>query len=270
MKICFIGGGNMARAMIGGMVARGRAAADIGVVEPRDEGRAALARDFGVVTLPAVDDRVTAATVIVLAVKPQQLKAAVAPLAGKLAGAVVVSIAAGLRSADISRWLSGYTRIVRCMPNTPALIGAGVTGIHADPSVSQAERDQVAAILASVGATVWIENEAQMDAVTAISGSGPAYVFHFIEALEAAGRSLGFDETTARALAIGTVDGAARLAAQSDETPATLRERVTSKGGTTAAALASFAQDDFIAVVARAVEAARARGEQMGDELGAD
>lgn len=270
MKICFIGGGNMARAMIGGMVAKGQSPEEIGVVEPREEGRTALEADFGVRTLPAVNEQVTSAQVVVLAVKPQQMKSAVSPLAGKLAGAVVVSIAAGLRASDIGRWLGGYTRIVRCMPNTPALIGAGVTGLYADPSVSVAERDQVASILASVGTSVWVDDEAKMDAVTAISGSGPAYVFHFIEALEAAGISLGFDEATARALAIGTVDGAARLAAQSDEAPGTLRERVTSKGGTTAAALASLAQDDFSAIIARAVEAARARGAQMGDELGAD
>jgi len=270
MKICFIGGGNMARAMIGGMVATGLSGAQIGVVEPREEGRAALAEDFGVQTLAAVDDQVLAASIIVLAVKPQQMKEAVAPLAGKLLQQVVVSIAAGLRGRDVGRWLGGYARIVRCMPNTPALIGAGMSGLYADPSVSAAERDEVAGILSSVGASVWIDDEDKMDAVTAISGSGPAYVFHFIEALEAAGVSLGFDEATARALAIGTVEGAARLAAQSDDAPGILRERVTSKGGTTAAALDSLARDGFTAIIARAVEAARARGQQMGDELGAD
>lgn len=270
MKICFIGGGNMARAMIGGMVAKDFSPGDIGVVEPREEGRAALAADFGVHALPAVNAEVCSARFIVLAVKPQQMKAAVAPLAGALEHAVVVSIAAGLRCADIARWLGGYTRIVRCMPNTPALIGAGVTGLYADPSVSVEACDEVGRILDSVGTSVWIDDEAKMDAVTAISGSGPAYVFHFIEALEAAGVSLGFDSATARALAIGTVDGAAKLAAQSEDAPGTLRERVTSKGGTTAAALASLGTDDFMGVIARAVEAARARGEQMGDELGAD
>ncbi len=270
MKICFIGGGNMARAMIGGLCAKGFTPSDIGVVEPRAEGRAALAEDFKVTTHAAVSADALACDVLLLAVKPQQMRDALAPLAGKLDRQVVVSIAAGLRSADIGRWLGGYARIVRCMPNTPALIGAGVTGLYAATVVSEAERAQVATVLASVGSTVWIDEEAKMDAVTAISGSGPAYVFHFIEALESAGRALGFDEATARALAIGTVDGAARLAAQSDEAPATLRERVTSKGGTTAAALASLAADDFPAIIARAVEAARARGEAMGDELGAD
>ncbi|QID16888.1 pyrroline-5-carboxylate reductase [Nitrogeniibacter mangrovi] len=270
MNIGFIGGGNMARALIGGMCAKGFAAADILVVEPRAEGQAALAADFGVHTRGAVDEALLGCDIIVLAVKPQQMRAAVAPLAGRLERQVVVSIAAGLRAADIGRWLGGYTRLVRCMPNTPALIGAGMTGLYADPVVSAAEREQVEAILTAVGRAVWIDDEAGMDAVTAISGSGPAYVFHFIEALEAAGRALGFDEATARTLAIGTVEGAARLAAQSDEAPAVLRERVTSKGGTTAAALAALAADDFAGIIARAVEAARARGQAMGDELGAD
>jgi len=270
MKICFIGGGNMARAMIGGLCAKGFAADAIAVVEPKREGRDALETDYGVRTHAAVDAAALDCDVVVLAVKPQQLREAVAPMAGKLERQVVVSIAAGLRSADIARWLGGYKRIVRCMPNTPALIGAGVTGLFAAAVVTAHEREQVESILAAVGTPVWIDDEAKMDVVTAISGSGPAYVFHFIEALEQAGMAAGFDPATARALAIGTVDGAARLAAQSDEAPAVLRERVTSKGGTTAAALASLASDDFLAIVARAVEAARARGAEMGDELGAD
>lgn len=270
MKICFIGGGNMARAMIGGLCAKGFPADAIVVVEPKAESRADLESVFGVRTHAVSDATALACDVIVLAVKPQQMREAVAPMVGHLAHQVVVSIAAGLRSADIGRWLGGYSRIVRCMPNTPALIGAGVTGLFAAPSVSAHERDQVERILAGVGTTVWVDDEAKIDLVTAISGSGPAYVFHFIEALEQAGMNAGFDQATARALAIGTVDGAARLAAQSDEAPSVLRERVTSKGGTTAAALASLHQDDFLAVIARAVEAARARGAQMGDELGAD
>jgi pyrroline-5-carboxylate reductase len=270
MKICFIGGGNMARALIGGMCARGFSAEAIGVVEPQAEGRAGLESAFGVRTHAAIDSEALACDVIVLAVKPQQMREAVAPMVSHLDAQLVVSIAAGLRAADLARWMGGHGRIVRCMPNTPALIGAGVTGLYAAPEVSAAGRDQAEAILAAVGTTVWVDAEAQLDAVTALSGSGPAYVFHFIEALESAGRAMGFDEPTARALAIGTVEGAARLAAQSDEPPAVLRERVTSKGGTTAAALASLADDDFVAIIGRAVEAARARGAQMGDELGAD
>lgn len=268
MKICFLGGGNMATALIGGMLAKGFAADDIGVVELRAEGREALTQRFGVHTHAALDDAALNCDVLLLAVKPQQMRDALAPARGKLDRQVVVSIAAGLRLADISRWLGGHERLVRCMPNTPALIGAGVTGLYASPAVSAEEREAVGEVLAAVGSTVWVDDEARMDAVTAISGSGPAYVFHFIEALEAAGVQLGFDTATAREMAIGTVLGAAELAAQSDDAPAVLRERVTSKGGTTAAALAQMSKDDLIGLVARAVKAAEARGRTLGDELG--
>ena len=270
MRICFVGGGNMATALIGGMLAKGFTPGDIAVVEPRAEGRDQLAADFAVRTHAALDAAALACDVLVLAVKPQQMRAALAPARGRLVDQVVVSIAAGLRLADIGRWLDGHPRLVRCMPNTPALIGAGTTGLFAAPAVSAEARAGVERILAAVGSTVWIDDEARMDAVTAISGSGPAYVFHFIEALEAAGAQLGFDADTAHALAVGTVLGAAQLAAQSHDTPATLRERVTSKGGTTAAALASLAADDFVAIVGRAVAAAEQRGKALGDALGAD
>lgn len=270
MNICFLGGGNMAAALIGGMLAKNFVADDIGVVELRAEGREALEQRFGVRTHAALDDDALDCDMMLLAVKPQQMRDALTPARGKLDRQVLVSIAAGLRLADISRWLNGHDRLVRCMPNTPALIGAGVTGLYASPAVSANEREAVGRVLGAVGRTVWIDNEAQMDAVTAISGSGPAYVFHFIEALEAAGAQLGFDAATAHELAIGTVLGAAQLAAQSDDAPAVLRERVTSKGGTTAAALAQMSKDDLIGLVARAVTAAEARGKTLGDELGAD
>ena len=191
MKISFLGGGNMATALIGGLAERGFASADIQAVDLQADNRTRLAERFGLRTTQAVDDEVLACDVVVLAVKPQQMKAAVAPLAGRLTRQVVVSIAAGLRLADVGRWLGGYHRLVRAMPNTPALIGAGVTGLYADPSVNAAGRESAERILGAVGSTVWIADEAQMDAVTAVSGSGPAYVFHFIEALEAAGASLG-------------------------------------------------------------------------------
>ena len=270
MKICFLGGGNMAAALIGGMLAKDFVAEDIGVVELRAEGREALAQRFGVHTFAALDDDALACDMLLLAVKPQQMRDALAPARGKLERQVVVSIAAGLRLADISRWLGGHQRLVRCMPNTPALIGAGVTGLYASPPVSADEREAVGRVLAAVGRTVWVDDESRMDAVTAISGSGPAYVFHFIEALEAAGMKLGFDTATARELAVGTVLGAAQLAAQSDDAPAVLRERVTSKGGTTAAALAQMGKDDLFGLVERAVAAAEARGKTLGDELGAN
>ena len=270
MKITFLGGGNMAAALIGGLLKRGFQAADVQVVELSGEGRARLAADFGVRAVESIDDQALACDVLVLAVKPQQLRAAVAPIAGRLDRQLVVSIAAGLRLADIGRWLGGHGNLVRCMPNTPALIGAGITGLFADASVSAAGRAAAEQVLAAVGSTVWVADEAQIDGVTAISGSGPAYVFHFIECLQASGEALGFDADTARKLAIDTVLGSARLAAGSEDSPAVLRERVTSKGGTTAAALASFAADHFPAVVDRAVAAAAARGRELGEELGRD
>ncbi len=274
MKITFLGGGNMASALIGGMLERGFAAADIQVVELGSEAREALARRFGVRAVGAFDAESIACDVLLLAVKPQQMKAALAPLAGRLAGTLVISIAAGLRLADLGRWLgtpgAPYSRLVRCMPNTPALIGAGVTGLYADPSVDAAGREAAGRILAAVGSTVWADTEAQMDAVTAISGSGPAYVFHFIEALEAAGRSLGFDEAGARRLAIDTVLGAAQLAARSEDSPAVLRQKVTSKGGTTEAALASLAASGWHDALVAAVKAAEDRGRELGEQLGQD
>ena len=274
MKITFLGGGNMATALIGGMLERGFAVAGLQVVELGEAARDALAQRFGVRAVESFDDAALACDVLVLAVKPQQMKAALAPIAGRLCGQLVISIAAGLRLADLGRWLGApgapHARLVRCMPNTPALIGAGVTGLYADPSVDAAGRETAGRILGAVGSTVWADDEARMDAVTAISGSGPAYVFHFIEALESAGRSLGFDEASARRLAIDTVLGAARLAAGSEDAPAVLRQKVTSKGGTTEAALASLAAAGWHDELVAAVQAAEARGRELGAELGKD
>lgn len=270
LRISFIGGGNMATALIGGMLERGFAAADIQVVDLDAESCERLGSRFGVRAVGAVDAEVLACDVLVLAVKPQHMKAALTPLAGQFGRQVVVSIAAGLRLADLSRWLGGHARMVRAMPNTPALIGAGVTGLYADPSVDATGRAAVERVLGAVGSTVWINAEAQMDAVTAVSGSGPAYVFHFIEALEAAGAALGFAPQAARKLAIDTVLGAARLAAGSDEAPGVLRERVTSKGGTTEAALASMQASGVFEAIVTAVKAAEARGRELGEQLGKD
>lgn len=270
LRISFIGGGNMATALIGGMLERGFAAADIQVVDLNAESCERLASRFGVRAVGAVDAEVLACDVLVLAVKPQHMKAALTPLAGRLGRQVVVSIAAGLRLADLSRWLGGHARMVRAMPNTPALIGAGVTGLYADPSVDAGGRAAVERVLGAVGSTVWITAEAQMDAVTAVSGSGPAYVFHFIEALEAAGAALGFEPQAARKLAIDTVLGAAKLAAGSEEAPGVLRERVTSKGGTTEAALASMQAAGVFEAIVTAVKAAEARGRELGEQLGKD
>jgi pyrroline-5-carboxylate reductase len=274
MKITFLGGGNMAAALIGGMLEHGFAAGDIQVIELGAEARVRLAGRFGVRAVESADAAALGCDVLVLAVKPQQMKAALAPVAGRLGGQLVISIAAGLRLADVGRWLGAGgrpdARLVRCMPNTPALIGAGVTGLYADPSVDAAGREAAERILAAVGSVVWVEDEAQIDAVTAISGSGPAYVFHFIEALEAAGRELGFDAAAARRLAIDTVLGAAKLAAGAEDAPAALREKVTSKGGTTAAALASLAAAGWHDALFAAARAAAARAQELGAELGKD
>lgn len=270
MKITFLGGGNMANALIGGLVAKGFAAADIGVVEHVADNRARLEAAYGVRTYAGADAAAWDCDLIVLAVKPQQMREACAPLAPALQRQLVVSIAAGLRLADLSRWLGGHRLLVRTMPNTPALIGAGVTGLCALPEVDAAGRDAAERVLQAVGSTVWIADEAQMDAVTAVSGSGPAYVFLFIEALQQAGEELGFTPAQARQLALETTLGAARLAAQSDEPASVLRERVTSKGGTTAAALARMAECGVAAGIVAGVKAADARGRKLGDALGKD
>jgi pyrroline-5-carboxylate reductase len=202
-------------------------------------------------------------------VKPQVLKAVAEGLAPHLGDKqVVISIVAGIRTADLSRWLNGHQRIVRVMPNTPALIGMGVAGLTATGSVDAADRALATQVLGAVGETVWFDDEAKIDAVTAISGSGPAYVFYFVEALQEAARQLGMDEAQGRALAVATFTGAAQLAAQSDEPPGVLRERVTSKGGTTAAALASFDASGIKDAIVRGVLAADARAKEMGEEFG--
>lgn len=272
MKIGFLGGGNMATALIGGLLKPGGevAAADICVVEPLAEGRERLGARFGVRSFAAVETAVLECDALVLAVKPQQMQAALAPLAGRLDRQLGISIAAGTRLADVSRWLGGHTRLVRTMPNTPALIGQGITGLYADPSVDASGRAAAERILAATGKTLWIDSEAMMDAVTAVSGSGPAYVFYFIEALDAAARELGFSAEQARLLSLETFVGAVALAAGSSEDVATLRTRVTSKGGTTEAALKSLDADAVAAAIGRAVRAADARGRELGAQLGRD
>ena len=270
MKIAFLGGGNMAGALIGGLLAKGYAAHTISVVEVFAQARDTLSARYKVHVSEAPDARTFACDTLVLAVKPQDMRSAVAPLAGKLLAQVVVSIAAGIRLEDLARWLGGYTRLVRVMPNTPALIGAGIAGLYAGPGISAEERSRAQAILDAVGKTVWVEDEALIDPVTAVSGSGPAYVFYFIEALEKAGVSLGLAPEAARALAIQTFIGAARLADESPESPGTLRDRVTSKGGTTEAALKVFAAEDLAGRIGKALKAASDRGAELGRQLGKD
>ena len=269
MKITFLGGGNMANALIGGMLKQGFAPADIDVVEPGRDARDRL-QAYAVNCLESAEMLGSAGDLLVLAVKPQQMRNAVAPLVGKLGDAVVVSIAAGLGMAALSRWLGGHRRIVRSMPNTPALIGAGITGLCALPEVDAAGRAAAERVLRAVGSTVWIDDEERMDAVTAISGSGPAYVFLFIEALQQAAADLGFTPEQGRQLAIGTVQGAAALAAQASEPASVLRERVTSAGGTTEAALRTMAECGVKEGIIAGAMAAERRGRELGAILGAN
>lgn len=267
--IAFIGGGNMAGALIGGMIARGAKPGTISVVEVVPAARRRLARRR-VHASATPDARTAKADILVFAVKPQDMRVAATALAGAAAGKLVISVAAGIRLADLSRWLGGHRRLIRCMPNTPALIGAGICGLHAAKAVGAADKRRAERIVAAVGKYVWVSEEALLDPVTAVSASGPAYVFWFIEQLEASAVALGLEPKAARLLALETVLGAAKLASGSAEPPAVLRERVTSKGGTTAAALKVFADEGLAARFHRAVEAASRRGTEMGDELGKD
>jgi pyrroline-5-carboxylate reductase len=267
MKIAFIGGGNMAAALLTGLLRQDVAPGDVHVVEPNEARRGELLRDFGVTSAAAPKAAMRDRDAVVLAVKPQQMHAACTALRPFVAGQVVVSIAAGIRAVDLVRWL-GTERIVRTMPNTPALIGRGVSGMMALPAVDVTARALAERILRACGDVVWFDSDAQIDAVTAVSGSGPAYVFYFIEAMIAAGAALGFDDKQSRKLAVDTVLGAAHLAAASDEPLAVLRERVTSKGGTTAAALAALETDAVKESIVRAIRAAAQRATQLGDEFG--
>lgn len=266
-KVSFIGGGNMAAAIIGGLIASGTPPTDIEVVEINADARTHLAARYGVVTHTDLSQARLHA-LVVLAVKPQTLPEVAAALASRLDGQLVVSIAAGVRVADLSRWLGGHARIVRAMPNTPALVQAGIAGLFAPPAVNQASRSQAEAVLRAVGRVVWVENEPQLDTVTAVSGSGPAYVFYFIESLEAAALEQGMPADTARQLALQTFFGAAKLALESGEEPAVLRQRVTSKGGTTERGIAALEAAAVKPAIGQAVEAASRRSAELGDELG--
>jgi len=266
VNITFIGGGNMADALVGGLLRKGFPAAGLRAVEINADARAKLAQKYGIDCM----ERAPAARadeIIVFAVKPQQMREA-ASVAGLAVNAnLVISIAAGITLASLSRWLGGHRRLVRAMPNTPALIGEGVTGLHAMDKVTGEDRQRSEAILGAVSSSVWIENEALMDAVTAVSGSGPAYVFYFIEAMEEAAKQLGLTGPTARKLAIETFTGAARLASDSTDPVGMLRARVTSKGGTTEAALASMETDQVGQAIVRAIHKANQRGRELGEQL---
>ncbi|MEW6562358.1 MAG: pyrroline-5-carboxylate reductase [Pseudomonadota bacterium] len=267
--VCFIGGGNMAVALIGGMLKRGYSSGKIHVVEINPDACAKLHNEFSVQTTSDMATGVAGCEAVLLAVKPQQLRAVAQQLAPLLQGQLIISIAAGIRAGDLARWL-GTRNVVRAMPNTPALIRCGMTGLYALPEVEHVQRERAQSILKSVGEVMWLEEEGMMDAVTAVSGSGPAYVFYFIEALQAAGESLGFSADEAQRLALNTFVGAAKLAHGSEEPPAVLRARVTSKNGTTERALLSLEAQQVSRHIVNAAHAAALRAKEMGDELGRD
>lgn len=258
----------MAGALIGGMLRRNYQPAQIRVAEVNDAAREALTRRFGVSAFADIGSAVSGSDCIVLAVKPQHLRSVAASLAALLGNQLVISIAAGVRCHDLAGWLGGYRCLLRVMPNTPALVAAGVSALYAMPAVGDDQRSFAEKIFAAVGATLWLDDEAQMDAITAVSGSGPAYVFYFIEALQQAALELGLTPDAARILSLATFDGAAKLAGQSNEDASLLRARVTSKGGTTERALSVMEHAEVKQHIVRAIHAAAQRSAELGDELG--
>ena len=266
-QIAFIGGGNMASAIIGGLMKRGAAASTIQVIEPFEETRLRLQKKFGLDVREAPSPHLASATLVVWAVKPQTFEAAARQTGLHTPTALHLSVAAGITSGSIARWLCSE-RIVRAMPNTPALVGKGMTALFARPAVTAAQRLSVERVIQTTGDFLWLSDEAQLDAVTALSGSGPAYVFYFIEAMIEAGVAMGLTHEQAHQLAIGTFVGASALAESSDEPIDVLRSRVTSKGGTTYAAITSMERDNVKSLFARAMQAAKHRAKEMGDEFG--
>ncbi len=267
-RIAFIGGGNMASAIIGGLRKQGWPAKLIDVVEPFDEARAKLHEQFGITARPKAGNFLSHADLVVWAVKPQTFKDAAAQARAHTRAALHLSVAAGIRSDTIAQWL-GSERVVRAMPNTPALIGKGITALFARAAVNDADKTLVNQVLGSTGDVMWVGAETHIDAVTALSGSGPAYMFYFMEAMREAGTGMGLDAAQAYQLAVATFIGAGELAKASPEPPEVLRQRVTSKGGTTYAALTAMEASGIKPAFIAAMQAAQARAREMGEEFGA-
>lgn len=267
-RIAFIGGGNMASAIIGGLLGRGTLPSQIEVVDPFEPAREKLERNYGLVTRAQPDAHLTEADLVVWAVKPQTFKDAALQAQLHTQDALHLSVAAGIRSDSIARWL-GTERVVRAMPNTPALIGKGISALFARSAVDEPDKAWIGHIMASTGEFLWLDSEDQLDVVTAMSGSGPAYLFYFMEAMTTAGVEMGLSREQAHQLTVTTFVGASELARRSDEAPKILRQRVTSKGGTTDAAISSMEDDDMQAQFINAIYAARKRAKQLGDEFGA-
>ncbi|MEQ6435211.1 pyrroline-5-carboxylate reductase [Comamonas sp. w2-DMI] len=265
--VAFIGGGNMASAIIGGLLRQGMPASDIIVVEPYEAAREALQANFGIAALPEAGPALQRAALVVWAVKPQTFKDAAAVAAAHTRHALHLSVAAGITTDSIAAWL-GTARLVRAMPNTPALVGKGMTGLYARPEVDADGKALIARVMGSTGQLLWVDQEQKLDAVTAISGSGPAYVFLFLEAMTRAGVDMGLTAEQAHQLAVATFQGGAELAARSDESPEVLRQRVTSKGGTTHAAITHMQEQQVPEHFIAAMRKAEARAQELADEFG--
>jgi pyrroline-5-carboxylate reductase len=265
--LCFIGGGNMAQALVGGQIRAGRDPVSICVIDPNAEQRERLHKEWGVRTLAQADGSLSQASAVVWAVKPQMFELAAAPLASQLRHVLHISVMAGIPCRDIERH-TGSRQVVRTMPNTPALVGKGITGVFAGDEVTPAQRQQVRDLLAPTGEQLWVDREADLDAVTALSGSGPAYVFYFIEAMEQAAQDMGLSAEQGRSLALSTFAGATALAQASPDPIQTLRERVTSKGGTTHAAISCMQEAALAPLFVQAMRAAQRRAAELGDEFG--
>lgn len=268
--LAFIGGGNMAGSLVGGLIADGWKPGLIRVADPDPQQTERLAQRFSIVTTQDNRTAVEQADAVVLAVKPQIIKTVASELAPWVEKhqPLIISIAAGIRSTTLANWLGEHAAIVRTMPNTPALVLSGATALYANPAVNEDQRNLAESILRAVGLTIWVDDEALMDAVTALSGSGPAYFFLFLEALQSAGSQLGLPEDTARLLALQTAFGAAKMALESSEDAATLRRQVTSAGGTTERAIEVFQQNGFETIVLKALQAASERSRELAAELG--
>jgi pyrroline-5-carboxylate reductase len=268
-KIGFIGGGNMASSLMSGLIASGHSPQQLWVSDINKDQLASLAANLQVNIAPDNETVIQEAEVVVLAVKPQVLRQVAESVAALVQQKkpLVVSIAAGITQASLSSWLGADTAIVRCMPNTPALVLTGATGLHANRNVTAAQRDLAENIMRSVGISLWVDDESDLDAVTAVSGSGPAYYFLLMEAMEKAAVELGLDEHTARLLVQQTALGAAKIALESSESPEQLRKRVTSPGGTTQRAIETFEQGGFTELVSKAMHAARDRSIEMSKPM---
>jgi pyrroline-5-carboxylate reductase len=271
-RIAFIGAGNMASALIGGLIADGTTKDSIIASDPNNEQRSQLHDRYGICTVDNNADAISDASVVVLAVKPQLLQQVCNELRAHLIGksCLIVSIAAGIRCNTLSKWLNSELPIVRCMPNTPAMLQVGATGLFATSNVSSEQRDQAERILRAVGITLWVDSESDIDSVTAVSGSGPAYYFLVMEAMQAAAEKLGLPEDTAKLLTLQTALGAARMALESQDDPATLRQKVTSPGGTTEQAILSFEENGLRDLFEKAMRAARDRSISLSEQLDKD